>query len=115
MADYKEFTGKELVIYEKEIKKLKKLQKEGKSLDELSAKINVKEKGLKEIILDDFIKIVIADLHFNKRLSLEEVSKILKTKIERIETAQKEMFEDVMHSINKSKNIDTIKKGYYNA
>ncbi len=70
----------------------------GFDFDTASALVDIKDNNLRVAVLDDVLKVIIAEEHFAKNVSLEQISEKLHLTIERIEKARKEMFEDVERS-----------------
>ncbi len=56
------------------------------------------DKELKDMIVDDALKIEIAELHYGKNLPLVEVSRRLGVSMERLLRAIDEMIEDIMNT-----------------
>jgi hypothetical protein len=69
--------------------------KNGRKFNEACKAINVEDKELKSYIEDDAFKIIIADMHYVKGLSLQNVADDLEVSIEIINRANAEMMEDV--------------------
>lgn len=65
--------------------------------------ISVNNKELKDMIIDDALKIEIAELHYGKRIPLIDVSKKLGVGMERLLKANNEMMEDI---VNAAQSID---------
>ncbi|NOZ24553.1 MAG: hypothetical protein GXO94_00425 [Nitrospirae bacterium] len=99
MPDYKEFSKDEERIYDMEMGKLIERLKSGQSLKEACSAINAADEELRQIIADDGLKIVIAELHYNQGMDFEQVAYRLKTTVEQIEETNRIMIEDVMHTI----------------
>jgi hypothetical protein len=57
--------------------------------------IDVSEEGLKAAIIDDALKVLIAELHFNGGKTLKELCPILKLPLKTLEKAKAEMLSDV--------------------
>jgi len=57
--------------------------------------IDVENKDMKAAIIDDALKVLIAEMHFAEGMSLEDVSKKLGLPAKRLEQARKEMIKDV--------------------
>ncbi|MBI5076670.1 MAG: hypothetical protein HZB62_16100 [Nitrospirae bacterium] len=60
-----------------------------------SASVNIDDPSLKQIVLDDVLKVIIAEDHFIRQIPLEEISRKLTMPIDRLEKARAEMLEDV--------------------
>lgn len=70
----------------------------GLDFETAGALVAIEDKTLREVVLDDVLKVIIAEEHFAKNVPLEQVSRILNLPIERTEKARKEMFEDIEKS-----------------
>jgi phage terminase Nu1 subunit (DNA packaging protein) len=80
----------------------------GLDFEKASARVDITDKELRETVLDEVLKAVIAEEHFARHIPLDQISRTLNLPLERIERAIKEMFEDVERSAVDSlhKNID---------
>ncbi|OGW39441.1 MAG: hypothetical protein A2Y97_02610 [Nitrospirae bacterium RBG_13_39_12] len=92
---YKQYTDEENKIYYEAMAKIMDGLKNGLSFNEACNDTYVEDKELKEFIKDDALKIMIADLHYMKGLSLPDVADILKVPIESINKANLEMLDDI--------------------
>ncbi|NOY38937.1 MAG: hypothetical protein GXO95_01475 [Nitrospirae bacterium] len=103
MPDYKDFSEDEERIYDIEIGKLIKRLQSGQSLDEACSAIEAVDEELKQVIADDVLKIVIAELHYNQGMNFEQVAQRLNITVKQIEDTNRIMIEDVMLTV-KNKN-----------
>ena len=96
MADvkYKEYSPEEDRIYTEAITKIREDVKNGLAFDKACDSINVENEELRSFILDDALKIMIAELHYGKGVTLEEVSRTLNVPMGRVSVASLEMLED---------------------
>jgi hypothetical protein len=96
MADvqYKQYSPEEDRIYSEAITKIREGMQNGLSFEDACNSIDVKDEELKEFILDDALKIMIAEMHYGKAMALEEVAKALNVSMGRISKASLEMIED---------------------
>jgi hypothetical protein len=92
---YKEYTEAENRIYNEAMDRIMEELQNGSSFADACGCVNVEDEGLREFIMDDALKIMIADIHFNKGLSLEHISSVLNIPLDMVERAQAEMLEDV--------------------
>jgi hypothetical protein len=92
---YKEYTEEENEIYNKAMDEIMAALKNGRKFNEACKAINVEDKELKSYIEDDALKIIIADMHYVKGFSLQNVADDLEVSIEIINRANAEMMEDV--------------------
>ena len=94
--NYKQFTEEEDRIYEKSITVIKSNVGNGVKFDLACEFIAVDDAELKGLIVDDALKIEIAEQHYGKRIPLIEVAKKLGVPMERLLRACTEMMEDVV-------------------
>lgn len=92
-------------IYVKALAKVKAGLAKGFDFHTASAQVDIMDSNLRETVLDDVLKVIIAEEHFAKNVPLEQISKNLQLPIERIEKARIEMLEDVERST-----VDSIYK-----
>jgi len=93
-VQYKEYSPEEDRIYTEAIAKIREGMKNGLSFDKACDSISVENEELKSFILDDALKIMIAELHYGKGMSLEDVGKMLNVTMARLSKASLEMLED---------------------
>lgn len=91
---YKEYTEEETRIYNEVMVKIREGLKNGLTLKEACGAVAVADAELKKLISDDVLKIMIAEMHFGKGLTLEEVAKALSVSLKAINAAIMEMLED---------------------
>lgn len=92
---YKEYTEEENLIYDESISKIKEGLKNGLSFNEACNIVNIEDAELKRLILDDALKIMIADMHYTKGMTLRQVADTLRVPIIIVDRANNEMLEDV--------------------
>ena len=92
---YKEYTEEESKVYNEAMDSIMEGLQSGLSFTDACGSLNIEDKMLKEFIMDDALKIMIADLHYNKGLPLEHVSSALNVPVEVVARAHGEMLEDV--------------------
>ncbi len=90
--DFKSETMRE---YEKASAKIREGLAAGLDFDAACAAIEVKDEGIRNSIIDDMLKVIIAEEHFGKNVRLDELSKKLNVSLERLEAAKTAMLEDV--------------------
>jgi hypothetical protein len=101
VTEYKEFSEEESRIYDREIERLRELINSGLTYSEACEAIEVEDEELRRIVADDILKVMIAELHYQHRLSFEEVARRLDLPLEKISKTHKVMVEDVMYTVNK--------------
>jgi hypothetical protein len=92
---YKQYTEEESRVYNEAMDAIMGGLKNGLSFHEACSSVEVPDEDLKNFILDDALKIMIADMHYIKSLSLRDISESLRLPVERIEKANQEMLEDI--------------------
>ncbi|MBF0537243.1 MAG: hypothetical protein HQL03_03215 [Nitrospirae bacterium] len=92
---YKKFTKEEDVIYDKAIETLRKALASGVSYNEACALLDVSDAELKAVIIDDFLKITIAEMHYGGGIPLKEVARKLSVPYELLLQTSKIMLEDI--------------------
>lgn len=71
---FKEYTPEESKIYEDAINSFQQAIASGKTLHQAYGSYDIRDKELEKIIQADFLKIIIAERHFGKHQSLEEIA-----------------------------------------
>jgi hypothetical protein len=96
MADfeYKHYTEEESKIYSEAIAKIRSGLDNGLSFHEACSAVDVKDETLKNFIMDDALKVAIAEMHYGKGLFLQHVADTLKVPLKKINAAHLEMLED---------------------
>jgi len=82
-------------LYRGSIEKIKGAVEQGLAFDEAAATVDVKDQALKDTIISDALKVILAELHFGKKKSLKALAKKLKVPEQRLLQARQEMLEDV--------------------
>ncbi len=107
---YKEFTDEESRIYERSIKSIIENLNNGLTFNLACESLDIRDEELRNIIVDNALKVKIAEMHYGKNLTFDEISRILDVSIERLIRANEEMLEDVMESMPKTlgKKLDEL-------
>lgn len=100
MADvrYKEYSEEEDKIYTYAITRVLESIRNGMTMEEASLSVDVKEEELKSYIMDDALKVAIAERYFGQGVALEQLSETLKVPVSKLQQALREMLEDVGHT-----------------
>jgi hypothetical protein len=93
----RQFTEEENRIYRKGIEMIRSNVENGLKFD-IACEFIKADEELKDMIIDDALKIEIAELHYGKRIPLADVSKKLGVAMERLLRANDEMMEDVLNT-----------------
>jgi hypothetical protein len=91
---FKEFTPEEGKIYEDAVNKYREAIAAGKTLRQAYESYAVADKELEALIQADFLKIMIADLHFGKGKSLADVAAALSVPNELVQDTKKRMLQE---------------------
>lgn len=92
---YKEYTEGETKIYNEAMCKIMEALEKGLTFEEACGAAKVEDEQLRGFILDDALKVAIADMFYRKGFPLPEVAAALQVSIDRINKANAEMLEDV--------------------
>ena len=85
-------------VYEKAVATIREGLAKGLDFDSACAAIEIENESLKKNIIDDMLKVLIAEEHFNKNISLEDLAGTLRIAVKRLESAKLEMIEEVKNS-----------------
>lgn len=91
--------------------KIKSGIKNGLSFDEASGIINFSDARTREEVLDDILKVIIAEMHFNGGKTIEDVAKAIRMPMARLVKARSEMMMDVEAAAIEAYHDSTGKKG----
>ena len=81
--------------YREAFAKIRAGLEQGLGFDEACAAIEVKDDGLRKLIVGDMLKVILAEEHFAKKVPLDRLAKTLKLTVEFLESTKQSMFEDV--------------------
>lgn len=91
---YKEYTTGEDKIYNEAMSKIREGLRNGLNFNEACSVVNV-DGELKKYIIDDALKVMIAEMHYAKGMTLKQVADALKVSFKTVDVANMEMLEDV--------------------
>ncbi|HEX9137888.1 MAG TPA: hypothetical protein VF905_13230 [Nitrospirota bacterium] len=91
---FKEFTPEESNIYEEAVSKYREAIAAGKTLKQAYENYPITDPELKSLIQADFLKILIAESHFGKGQSLEDVAKVLDVSLDLIKETHARMLQE---------------------
>ncbi len=97
-VNYKNFNTDEERIYKRCIDAIRLNVSNGIRFDLACEAITVEDNELRMLIVNDALKIEIAELHYGKGIPLIDVSKKLGVSMERLLKANNEMMEDVVNT-----------------
>ncbi|UCG78936.1 MAG: hypothetical protein JSV21_03655 [Nitrospirota bacterium] len=92
--------------YRSSFKTIREGLAEGLSFDEACERIDVEDELLREVIIADMLKVLIAESHFAQKIPLEELSRTLHLPIEQLEEAKETMLSEIQDSALKNYNTD---------
>jgi len=92
---YKEYTEEESRIYNEAMDNIMAALQNGSSFDEACASVDIADGELKGFIVDDALKVLIADIHYAKNLPLQHVADTFKVSMDIINKANMEMMQDI--------------------
>ncbi len=92
---YKEYTEEESRVYHDTMQKIMEGLAKGQTFHESCSAAKVQNRQLRAFIEDDALKIMIADLHYNRGIPLEQVAENLQVEIAILTRANAEMIEDI--------------------
>jgi len=84
--------------YEKAASKIREGLSQGLDFDSACAEIEIEDQELKMSIIDDVMKVIIAEEHFGKNIPLDEIAKKFKISVDRLESSKLSMMDDVKNS-----------------
>lgn len=85
-------------IYEKALAVVRKGLEQGLDFNAACEAIDIEDEKLKASFIDDMLKVLIAEEHFGKSVSLSDLSKKLGVPVDRLESAKKGMLQDVQET-----------------
>ncbi|MBI5103256.1 MAG: hypothetical protein HZB33_15685 [Nitrospirae bacterium] len=89
------FTSEADRQYMLEINRIREGLSRGLGFEEAAAAVEEKDEGLRGLILEDALKIILAGEHFTKGVTLEDLSKRLKLPVERLESVKNSMLDEI--------------------
>jgi hypothetical protein len=95
---YDEAASEEDKLYEESVNKIRNAVKQSLSFEQAAALIDIEDEVLRNSILDDALKVLIAEMHFSEKKPLEKVARTLRLPLKRLERAKEEMLKDVEQS-----------------
>lgn len=84
--------------YEKATAVIREALAKGLDFDTACTAIEVEGENLRKSIIDDVLKVLIAEEHFTKDIPLDELAKRLNVPVDRLKAAKASMLEDVKNT-----------------
>ncbi|MFC1770097.1 hypothetical protein ACFLZI_03485 [Nitrospirota bacterium] len=97
MADawYSALSSDEEKQYDESVKRIQKAINQDMTFEQAVSLVDVENKKLKAAIVDDALKVLIAELHFTGGMTLEDTAKKLRLSVEIVSKARQEMLDTV--------------------
>jgi hypothetical protein len=92
--EFKQFTSEEDKIYEEAITRFRSALDSGKSLREAYASYTIEDEDLGNVIRADFLKILIAERHFAKGQTLQDLAGALSVSIDLVQDTKNRMLQE---------------------
>ncbi len=92
--EFKQFTPEEDKIYEEAISKFRSALDSGKSLREAYASYTIEDEDLGSVIRADFLKIIIAERHFAKGQTLQDLAGALSVSVDLVQDTKNRMLQE---------------------
>ncbi len=107
--DLNDYTNKETSkIYDRAVKTIRKEIANGKTFNEAILALTSINEALRTIIIDDFLKNLIVDQHFNKGRGLDDLALILDLPYEKMETCRDNIVEELFLYTNDEEDDEII-------
>jgi hypothetical protein len=97
-VNYKEFTKEEEKIYDSAIEEIRSNLKKGMKFEDACSSVKVDNDELKLIVLEDFLKITVAEMHYTSRKTFEEIAEELDIPLQSVALTHKRMLDDIMNT-----------------
>lgn len=82
-------------FYEEAVGRIKAAVMQGMKFEQAASLVDVGDEALKEAILDDALKVLIAEIHLIGKKPLKDLAQMLGLKEEKLVNAKKEMLADI--------------------
>ncbi len=109
------FTKEQDAIYEDAMAELSRGLEQGLPWKKVTESLSVADPGFKAVILDDFLKIAIAQRHFQDGEGLKIIARSLKVPMDLLVALKAAMIEEVSQASVKVYNMNTGKKSQINS
>jgi len=90
-----EFTEEEGRIHKAGIKVIHDGLARGLDFDDACAGLEVVDPGMRQVIISDYLKVTIAERHFQASETLEDIAASIKVPVDRVEAAKTAMLQEV--------------------
>lgn len=82
-------------FYEESINRIKQGVEQGMTFEQASSLVECKDEALLAAIIDDALKVLIAEKHFMAKMNMDELAKKLRLPLDRVATARQQMIDGV--------------------
>ena len=106
-AWYDDLPKEQEQLYDESVRRIKSAVEKDMSFEQAASLVDVEDERMKAAIIDDALKVLIAEMHFARKKTVEEVAKALKLSPELITKAREEMLGEVEQSA-----IDAYKRDH---
>ncbi len=106
-AWYDDLPEEQEQLYDESVRRIKSAVEKSMSFEQAASLLEVEDESLKAAIVSDALKVLIAEMHFAHKKTVEEVAKALKLSPERITQVRAEMLGEVEQSA-----IDAYKRDH---
>ena len=86
------------IAYQTAVKKIREGLEKGLDFNSACAGLQIENEKLKKQIMDDMLKVIIAEEHYNKNIPLDKLAATLNVSLDSLESAKREMLEEVKES-----------------
>ncbi len=97
-AWYDDLPKEQEQMYDESVRRIKSAVEKEMSFEQAASLVDVEDESLKAAIVNDALKVLIAEMHFAHGKSVVDVAKALKLPPERVEQARTEMLSEVEQS-----------------
>jgi hypothetical protein len=92
---YEEIASEDDRLYDESVEKVIAGVKRSLTFEQAAALIDLKDGATREAVLDDALKVLVAEMHFAAKKPLKEMASALGLPIKRLEKAREEMLKEV--------------------
>lgn len=92
---YDDLSEQDSKFYEESVSRIKKGIEQGMTFEQGVSLVEFNDDSLKAAIIDDALKILIAEMHFMGKQSIEDVAKKLRLPLEVLNKSRQEMIDSV--------------------
>ena len=107
-----EFTDEESRIHHAGFKIIHDGLAAGLDFDTACAGLEVVSPEMRQVIIDDYLKLAVAEAHFQDKHPLEDLAAHLRCPVERLETARDEMMAEVREAAIKQYKKESAESGF---